>query len=74
MIESNAIISARMRVALSGADEGLPFVSGSALDDDGTGQVPVELLGHLRSWRSSEARTHAHFKKRPSPGSGRRAR
>jgi hypothetical protein len=32
MIESNALVNARMRVALSGADKGLAFVSGDILD------------------------------------------
>jgi hypothetical protein len=36
-----------VRASLAGADTGLPFVSGNALDDDSAGQVPVELLGHL---------------------------
>ena len=34
-----------MRVALFGVDEGLPFVSGSLLDDGSAGQVPAEPLG-----------------------------
>jgi hypothetical protein len=36
-----------MRVALSGGDKGLLFVSGNALDDDSASLVPVELLGRL---------------------------
>jgi hypothetical protein len=47
VIESNALINARMRVALSGADEGLLFLSGHLLDDESAGQMPAELLGRL---------------------------
>jgi hypothetical protein len=47
MIESNALVNARMRAALSGADEGLLFVSGHVLDSDNTAQVPSDLIGRL---------------------------
>lgn len=47
MIESNALVNARMRAALSGVDEGLLFVSGHVLDSDNTAQVPSNLMGRL---------------------------
>jgi hypothetical protein len=37
---ATALVNARMRVALSVTDEGLPFVLGDVVDDDRAGQVP----------------------------------
>jgi hypothetical protein len=39
VVESNTLINARMRVALSGADQGLTLVSGDVLDQGQRGTV-----------------------------------
>jgi hypothetical protein len=36
-----------MRVALSGADQSLPFVSDRMLDEDSSRQVPVDMLDRM---------------------------
>lgn len=65
VVESNALINARMRVALSGADEGLTFVSGDVLDDDSMRQVPVDLLGRLLDPSDLQKLERMLIKKKP---------
>ncbi len=47
MIESDALVYARMHAALSGVDAGLVFVSGAMLDQDSADLVPEEMRGRL---------------------------
>jgi hypothetical protein len=59
LIESNDLVNARMRVALSGTDGGLSFMP-SKLHDDNAGQVPHRPAGGPRLLGPpSEARTQA---------------
>jgi hypothetical protein len=80
VIESNALINARMRVALSGADKGLLFLSGDMLDDDSTGLVPVEMHGRLldqsdlRKLESMLLKKELVARSAPRPKSGPRVR
>ena len=45
MIESNTLVYARMRVALSGVDPGVVFASGAMLDQDSADLLPEEMRG-----------------------------
>jgi hypothetical protein len=47
MVESTSLIYARIRVALSGADKGLSFVSGDVLDAGSASQLPTDMLDRL---------------------------
>lgn len=65
VIESNALIYARMRVALSGVDKGLAFVSGDVLDQDSMRQLPIALLGRLLNPSDLRTLERALVKKKP---------
>jgi hypothetical protein len=72
MIESNALIYARMRVALSGADKGLAFISGDVLDPDSVGEMPSDLLGSLLDQSDLRKLERLLLKKKPPERSVRR--
>jgi hypothetical protein len=47
VLESSALIQARMKAAVSRLDEGLDFTGGQELDEASATQIPKEMIGRL---------------------------
>ena len=67
---ATALVNARMRVALSVTDEGLPFVLGDVVDDDRAGQVPPSCRVTCSVLAICKKLERMLLKKKPSARSG----
>jgi hypothetical protein len=47
VVESSALVSARMTAAVYGLNDRLEFASGHQLDQESAGQIPANMIGRL---------------------------
>jgi hypothetical protein len=47
VVESSALVSARMVAAVYGLNDRLQFASGEELDQESAGQIPANMMGRL---------------------------
>jgi hypothetical protein len=72
VIESRALLHARLKASLAGADRGLEFVSGHQLDPISAAQIPANTIGRFLDHGDLRKLQRMLLKKKPAAGSVRR--
>jgi hypothetical protein len=72
VVESTALISARLKAALAGADKGLDFASGHQLDQASARQIPEAMIGRFLDDGDLRRLQRMLLKKKPPAPSVRR--
>jgi hypothetical protein len=74
VVESTALISARLKAALAGADKGLDFASGHQLDQASARQIPEAMIGRFLDDGDLRRLERMVLKKKPPATSVRRGK
>jgi hypothetical protein len=72
VIESSALVSARMSAAVYGLNDRLEFASGHQLDPESAGQIPANMIGRFLDDGDLRKLQGMLFKKKPPAPSVRR--